>query len=90
MKVQINFVEVSPVLAKIQAESLKAEIKSIGGPEDVCYMTAQIDEFISCAWYRSIEQVIGSRHLCLEFQVLLLKVFQTMDRLWTQSTGRSI
>ena len=59
LKVQINFVEVSPVLAKIQAESLKADIKSISGAEDVCYMTADIDEFISCAWYRSIEQVMG-------------------------------
>lgn len=64
LKVQINFVEVSPVLAKIQAESLKADIKSIGGAEDACYMTAEIDEFISCAWYRSIEQVTPSESVC--------------------------
>ena len=41
----MNFVEISPVLARKQAETLGAKIDWVGGPEDKCFMKVTAQKF---------------------------------------------
>ena len=63
LKIHVNFVEISPVLARKQAETLGAKIDWVGGPEDKCFMkvTAQkfnYTQFVFYFWFFLTENPI--------------------------------
>ena len=57
LKINVNFVEISPVLARKQAETLGAKIDWVGGPEDKCFMKASTETGLSISWCRSLSDV---------------------------------
>jgi len=72
LKIQINLIEISPVLARKQAEMLKAKITWLtDSPEDNTFMKATTDTDMEISWSKSLADVPLSNSIsfiiCHEF-----------------------